>query len=95
MDEIIEHEDHGHRGAFFITRDGKRIAEMAYARIGSSHVIIDHTQVDPALRGHGVAHSLLDAAVQWARTSNTKISATCSYAVARFARDASIGDVLG
>ena len=24
----IKHEEHGHRGAFFVDQDGKRIAEM-------------------------------------------------------------------
>jgi predicted GNAT family acetyltransferase len=45
------------------------------------------------LRGRGVARSLLDAAVAWARQSKTKISATCPYVIGQFARDPSIGDV--
>lgn len=41
----------------------------------------------------GVARQLLDAAVEWARQGNTKISATCSYVVVQLARDASLSDV--
>ena len=40
MDEVIEHEEHGHRGTFSITRDGRRIAEMTYQqdqRIAGRH----------------------------------------------------------
>ncbi|MHB0964643.1 MAG: GNAT family N-acetyltransferase, partial [Gemmatimonadaceae bacterium] len=47
-----------------------------------------------SLRGQGVARLLLDAAVRWARENHTKLSATCAYAAAQFARDPSLSDVL-
>ena len=75
-------------------RDAKRIAELTYGRAGASLIIIDHTQVDPGLRGQGVARTLLAAAVAWARESHVKIKPICSYAVAQFATDPSIRDVL-
>jgi predicted GNAT family acetyltransferase len=95
MDDVISHEDDGHRGTFFIEKDGARIAAMTYRRAGESRIVIDHTEVDVSLRGQGVARRLLDAAVAWARQNNTNISATCSYVTAWFARDPSIGDVVG
>jgi uncharacterized protein len=91
--DAITHEEHGPRGEFFIMRDGKRIAELTYRRAGDSRVVIDHTEVEPALRGHGIARKLVDAAVAWARQSNTKLGATCPYVVTVFARDPSMGDV--
>jgi predicted GNAT family acetyltransferase len=94
MEWTVEHEEQGSRGAFFIMAQGRRIAEMTYRRASAAVVIIDHTEVEPALRGKKVARSLLDAAVKWARESRTKLGATCSYAVVQFAKDASLKDVL-
>jgi uncharacterized protein len=94
MERRIEHQDSGRRGAFFIEQDGRRIAELTYGRASDSLIVIDHTEVDPALRGQGIARTLLAAAVNWARENNIRIRPTCSYAVAQFARDQSIRDVL-
>lgn len=92
--DIIEHEETGHRGAFFIVRTGRRVAELSYSRANPALVIIDHTEVDKALSGRGIARRLLDAAVAWGRQTGTKFMATCPYASAQFARDPSIRDVL-
>jgi predicted GNAT family acetyltransferase len=91
----IEHEDDesGGRGAFFIAREGIRLAEMTYTRVGPAHVIVDHTDVHDALRGHAVGRRLLDATVAWARESGTRISATCPYATAQLESDPSLRDV--
>lgn len=90
----ISHEDDAERGAFFIAREGMRLAEMTYTRSGPSAIIIDHTEVHERLRGLGVARKLLDAAVAWARATDTRVAATCPYASAEFAKDESIRDVL-
>ncbi len=94
MHPDISHTQNEQGGAFFLLRDGARIAELTYSRAGAALVSIDHTLVDPALRGQGVARLLLDAAVEWARASNTKVIATCSYVAAQFASDPSISDIL-
>lgn len=90
----IEHEEENGRGAFYIAREGVRLAEMTYSRVDAQLVIVDHTEVDDALQGMGIARKLLDRTVGWARETGTKIIATCPYAKAQFARDASIRDVL-
>lgn len=94
MDETVTHAEQDGLGVFWLDRDGRRVAEMTYRRLGESRILVDHTHVDPVLRGHGVARQLLDAAVAWARQTNTRISATCSYVVVQFARDASLRDVM-
>lgn len=90
----IEHEEEGGRGAFFIEREGIRLAQMTYSRAGDDLIIIDHTEVNEKLQGLGVARRLLDTAVAWARTTKTRVIATCPYAKAQFDKDPSIRDVL-
>jgi predicted GNAT family acetyltransferase len=90
----VRHEENDGRGAFFVERGGERLAEMTYTRVSERLVIIDHTEVHAKLQGMGVARRLLDTAVAWARETSTKVTATCPYAKAQFAQDASIRDVL-
>lgn len=94
MTHSIQHQESGSRGAFVIERDGRRIAEMTYSRTNPSLVVVDHTFVDPSLRGQGVARQLQDAMVAWARENDTKVVPVCSYVKVQFDRDASIRDVL-
>ena len=93
-DHDITHEEDGHRGVFAYLRDGRRFAKLTYSRANAALVIIDHTEVDPALAGQGVGRQLLDAAVSWARASRVKIIATCPFAAAQFAKDPALRDVL-
>lgn len=86
--------EHDARGAFYIQRDGRRIAEMTFVRDGRSRARFTHTYVVPELRGHGVAGLLLHAAVAWARRSGVRIEPECSYVHDAFERDPSIDDVL-
>jgi predicted GNAT family acetyltransferase len=89
----IRHEEANGRGAFHIDRDGRRIAEQAYDRLDPHRVVIVHTEVDPSLRGQGVARRLLETFVAWARSTGTRVKATCEYAKAQFEKDASLRDV--
>lgn len=93
-DELeIRHEESDGRGVFFVELDGKRVALEVYRRSDPNHVVITHTEVDDLLRGRGVARKMLDAAVAWARTTGTRVAATCPYAKAQFEKDPSIRDV--
>ncbi len=94
MEQHIEHVENDNRGAFFVAQNGKRVAEMTYSRASAALVIIDHTEVAASLAGQGVGRRLLDAAVHWARETQTKVMATCPFASAQFTRDPSIRDVL-
>ena len=94
MTRSIRHEEHGHRGSFFVDEGGKRVAEMTYSRANAALVIIDHTEVAKELEGQGIGRTLVDAAVQWARETRTKLMATCPYAKSQFDKDPSIRDVL-
>lgn len=81
-------------GAFVIERGGERLAEMTYAGSAGGTATVDHTWVSDSLRGQGVAKRLVDACVQWARASGTRIVPKCSYARAVFKRHEDLQDVL-
>ncbi len=91
MSHTIEHVE---REGFFIEENGERIAELTYEPTGERTVIADHTWVSDQLRGQGIARKLLDALVAWARESNTRVKARCSYIVRELERDPSIADVI-
>jgi predicted GNAT family acetyltransferase len=92
MDEIL-HEPSGQRGAFVIRRDGRVLAQMTYSR-GGEIAIIDHTDVDGALRGTGAGARLVKAAVEWARTEKTQIMPLCPFAKSVFDKTPDYSDVL-
>lgn len=94
MEHDIRHDEHDAKGAFFIEKDGRRVAEMTYSRTNASMIIVDHTEVASSLGGQGVGRQLLDALVAWARSSGTRVMPLCPFAKAQFAKDASLRDVL-
>ena len=92
MDEI-KREQNGQRGAFFIERNGQRLAEMTYS-VGGVIAIIDHTDVDDALRGTGTGARLVKAAVEWAREGNMQLMPLCPFAKSVFEKTPDYADVL-
>jgi uncharacterized protein len=91
--QIIEHEQSGHRGAFFVEEDGKRLAQLTYT-VAGTRVIIDHTEVDDVLRGTGTGRKLVAAAVDWAREEEVLLLPLCPFARSVFDRTPEFGDVL-
>ena len=91
--QMIEHEQKGHKGAFFVEEDGKRVAQLTYTVAGTS-VIIDHTEMDEALRGTGTGRKLVAAAVDWAREENVHLLPLCPFARSVFDKTPEFGDVL-
>ena len=91
--QMIEHEQHGHRGAFFIEEGGRRLASLTYT-VAGSRVILDHTDVDDALRGTGAGRKLVAAAVDWAREEEVKLMPLCPFARSVFDKTPEFGDVL-
>lgn len=94
MQHTIQHQEDNAKGAFYVEKDGRRVAEMSYSRTNAALVIVDHTEVDASLGGQGVGRQLLAALVQWARETGTKLVPLCRYAKGQFDKDPSIRDVL-
>jgi uncharacterized protein len=82
------------KGAFYIKEGKKRVAEMTFSKAGSNILIIDHTQVDDALRGKNAGKQLVEAAVKHAREHQYKIIPLCPFAKSVFERVKDFQDVL-
>ena len=93
-DYTITHEEDTRGGEFLLIVDGREIGELTYRRRDASLVVFTHTGVRPEFEGQGWARKLFDAAVEWARATNTRVISTCTYASAQFRRDTSAQDVL-
>jgi predicted GNAT family acetyltransferase len=92
MDEDLKVERE--EGVFFIAQGGKRIAEMTWSRGHDKKlVIIEHTEVDPSLRGRGIPKLLVKAAVEWARQEKIRIVPLCPFAKHVFDRTPEYADV--
>lgn len=70
---------------YALNPSGRVIAEVTFPAINGVSVI-NHTYVDPSLRGQGVADQLIRKAIEKITADNNKIGASCSYAVAWFSR---------
>jgi len=78
QEDTVRHEDGERNGSFFVEREGRRVAELTYRMLGET-AVVDHTWVDPKLRGGKLAPKLVEAVVGWARQERRKISPACSY----------------
>lgn len=90
----IKHEKFEKKGRFYYEVDGMLRAEMTYSKAGDNKIIIDHTEVDPSLRGEGVGYKLVESAVLFARENNIKVLPLCPFAAAVFKKKAAYNDVL-
>ena len=64
--------------------DEQMLAEVTFPAIDENTVDINHTFVDPSLRGQNVADSLMGAAAAHLLAGDKKAVLTCSYAVKWF-----------
>lgn len=80
----------------YLGNGDERLAWVTFPAIaGESGVVdVDHTFVDPSLRGQGVAGELMARAVQAIRATDRKARPTCSYAATWFERHPSEHDLL-
>ena len=93
VDRDIRREDRPTGGRWVVVVDGHE-SEMTYSRASAQLIIIDHTDVDPALKGRGVGQALVRRAVDDARRESFKIIPLCPFAKAQFERHPEWRDVV-
>jgi uncharacterized protein len=89
----ITEETHSSGGAYRADVEGAT-AEMTFSRASPRLIIIDHTQVDDALRGKGVGQALAVHAVEAARAGGWKIIPLCPFFKAQLDRHPDWQDVI-
>jgi len=65
-------------GRFEIERNGE-VAFLEY-ELSENVLVLSHTEVPKDLRGMGLASSLAETALQWARQHNLKVDIVCPIA---------------
>lgn len=66
--------------------EGQVIVEATFPLYEKGIVVVDHTYVDPSLRGQGVASQLMREVCDHAQKLGYKIVSTCPYSVVWFKR---------
>jgi predicted GNAT family acetyltransferase len=74
--------------------DGKMIVDATFPFIKEGVVVVDHTYVDPSLRGQGVASNLMHEVYKHTKAKGYKVVATCPYAVAWFKKHQDLNDII-
>jgi hypothetical protein len=80
----IQHKEEGSKGSFYVAGDNSTLAAMTYTMAAADLMIIDHTEVDDALRGKNVGNQLLNVLVEYARDNHIKILPLCPFAKSVF-----------
>ena len=92
---LIQHEQQGHKGSFYVEENSKRLAEMIYSMSGVELMIIEHTEVSDELRGKNAGYQLVQTAVEYARSNHLKILPLCPFAKSVFDKKREeFGDVM-
>ncbi len=73
---------------------GKMIVEATFPLIKAGVGNVDHTYVDPSLRGQGIANTLMHHVYDHAKTQGIKLVATCPYAIVWFKKHPDKNDII-
>jgi len=85
------YEDHR---IYVTNEEGKTIVNATFPWIKKGVVVVDHTYVDPSLRGQGVASNLMHEVCNYAKIKGYKMVATCPYAVVWFKKHQEFNDLI-
>jgi hypothetical protein len=85
------YEDHR---IYVLNEEGKVIVNATFPWIKEGVVVVDHTYVDPSLRGQGVASNLMHEVCAFAKKKSYKMVATCPYAVVWFKKHQEFNDLI-
>ena len=84
----------GHNKYYIGEDENHDIARITWVFENEKTINLNHTFVDPSLRGQGVAEQLLNKAVAFAKEHSYKIKPTCSYAIKKMRASDQYKDIL-
>lgn len=68
-------------GRIYLEDENKNvIASVTFSKTDNNIYDINHTFVDPKLRGQGIASKLVEEAVKYIESKDCDVTASCSYA---------------
>ncbi len=79
---------------FVTNEEGKIIVKATFPFIKKDTVVVDHTYVDPSLRGQGIASQLMKEVYNHCKKSGYKVVAKCAYAVVWFKKHQEFNDII-
>lgn len=79
---------------FASSNNGHFVAEITFPEVRKGVVDINHTFVDPTLRGKGVASQLVELAYHEINKQGLKAVASCPYVVEWFVKHKEYQDIL-
>lgn len=90
----IQQKNNDEKGMFYFEKNNSILAKMTYVWSGTDRIIIDHTEVNPSLKGQGVGKQMLTKAVEFARAKGISIIPLCPFARSVFNKMPEYTDVL-
>jgi predicted GNAT family acetyltransferase len=91
---LIQRKQTENKGMFYVENEEEIQAEMTYHMTAPNKMVIEHTEVGDELRGQNVGYKLVEAAVEYARQHNIKITVWCPFAKKVFDKKPDWHDVL-
>ncbi len=83
----IKHSNTEKSGTFELLKDDIKAGQMTYTWKDKNTFSINHTEVNEAFQGQGLAADLLNEAIKYARENSLKIEAICSYVKSKFEKN--------
>ncbi len=74
--------------------NGKEIVRATFPIFKDGVVVVDHTYVDPSLRGQGIASQLMHEVSRHAKSNGFKVVATCPYAVVWYKKHSEYNEII-
>ena len=91
----IELKMNGNNGVFeLLDEQNIAVGELTFLVRDNKQMLINHTGVNPNLRGQGLAEKLVLEAVDYARKNQLKILPFCSYVSVYIGRHPEVQDVV-
>ena len=83
----------GHNKFYVNDAEGNPVAEIVFVPRGEHLSIIEHTDVDPSLKGQGVGKLLVAKVVEKMRAENRKVIPLCPFAKHEFDKTREYDDI--